>query len=60
MPIILGITAYASTIFSEGVKLSILGLASTTYLAGLIVADPQAHVTNSEYLRAHAPLLLKG
>jgi hypothetical protein len=60
MPIILSITAYASTIFYEGVKLSILGLALTTYLAGLIVADPQAHVTNSEYLRAHAPLLLKG
>jgi hypothetical protein len=60
MPIILGITTYASTALAEGTKPCTLGLASTTYLAGLLITDPYVHVTNSESLRAHAPLLLKG
>jgi hypothetical protein len=60
MPIIRGIMAYASTAFAEGIKLCILGLASTMYLAGLPVADSHVHVTNSGSLQAYAPLLLKG
>ncbi len=60
MPVIFGITTYASTAFAEGTKLCILGLASTTYPAGLPVADSHVHVIISELLRAYAPLLLEG
>jgi hypothetical protein len=60
MPITFGSKAYASTTFTEDTKLCTIGLASTKYLAGLIIANTYVHANNSEYLRAYASLLLKG